>query len=170
MRLLLLILPALLFGLSDLSAWGGAHIKMTEAAFRVQPKAFRELWSQTHQDPFEEKEKPIAWLLAHRYTMHPDAVDGPCRNESDIPRRLHATKFVFGQRTGKFMPPIAYSDPEKASKGLRPNTYHYFTLKTEELNRIFAEKGAIRFDRFPVRSFHTIFDRILVEPEPVLIR
>lgn len=126
----------------EVLAWGGAHFAMTGAAFEVQPQAFRESWSVPHRCPVEGIENSLSWFLTNRFTMHPDAVDGPCRTPEELPRRLRATRFVYGERDGKFFPPIAWSDPEKASKGPRPKTYHYFTLRTEELNRIFAEKGA----------------------------
>lgn len=122
-------------------AWGPAHVPMTEAAFHVQSPEFRARFSKTFVDR-DGQGRTAQWLLSHRFSMHPDAVDGPCRNEKDIPERLRATQFVYAERDGKFMPPIAYSDPDKASKGPRPKTYHYFMLKTEELNRAFAEAGA----------------------------
>ncbi len=88
------------------------------------------------------KDRTIEWLLSHRFTMHPDWVDGPTRDEDDIPERMRITQFVYAERDGKFMAPIAYTDPDKESKGPRPKTYHYFMLKTEDLNREFAGAGA----------------------------
>ncbi len=123
-------------------AWGPAHVPMTRSAFDVQPPEFRARFSKPAVDQRDGQEKTIEWLLSHRFSMHPDAVDGPCRNPEDIPERLRVTRFVYAQRDGKFMAPIAYSDPDKESKGPRPKTYHYFMLKTEELNREFAEVGA----------------------------
>ncbi len=123
-------------------AWGPAHIPMTQSAFDVQSPEFRAHFSKSYIDQRDGKDRTAEWLLSHRFTMHPDAVDGPSRNEEDIPERIRVTRFVYAQRDGKFMAPIAYSDPDKESKGPRPKTYHYFVLKTEELNREFADAGA----------------------------
>ena len=142
MKIRILLLAAITLYSSQSQAWGPAHIAMTRAALDVQDEECKALWKDQHIDPIDKTRKPLSWFLTNRFTMHPDAVDGPCRNDADIPRRLRATQFVFAERGGKYMVPIAYSDPDKDSKGPRPKTYHYFTLKTEELNRIFAEKGA----------------------------
>ncbi|MEM7011680.1 MAG: hypothetical protein AAF585_09370 [Verrucomicrobiota bacterium] len=132
-----LIIPA-----QQTGAWGGGHISMTEAAFAVQPADLKARFAAMHRNDFADKEATIAWYLTHRFCMHPDWVDGPTRNEEDIEERMRSTQFVYGERGGKFFPPIAYTDPDKDTKGPRPKTYHYFTLNTEELNRTFARKGA----------------------------
>ncbi|MDF1812715.1 MAG: hypothetical protein P1V20_10890 [Verrucomicrobiales bacterium] len=142
MRFLCVVAAVFLLLPNEAFAWGGAHVQMTGAAFAVQSEAFRKTFSENYDDPFDQTLRPLSWHLVNRFTMHPDAVDGPCRNEADIPKRIRATQFVFAQRGDKFMAPIAYADPQKSEKGPRPKTYHYFTLQTEELNRIFARKGA----------------------------
>ena len=123
--------------------WGPAHTAMTQAAIETQSPEFRALLTNSHLDWRTKEVKSLEWLLSHRFSMHPDWVDGPTRDETDIPERLRITQFVYGEREGKFMAPIAYTDPDKDSKGPRPKTYHYFMLKTEELNKAFARDGAI---------------------------
>lgn len=115
---------------------------MTEAAIETQAPEFRALLLSSRPDWRSKEEKTLEWLLSHRFSMHPDWVDGPTRDETDIPERLRITQFLYAEREGKFMAPIAYTDPDKESKGPRPKTYHYFMLKTEELNRAFARDGA----------------------------
>jgi len=141
-------LPVLLAGLliaghpNSADAWGGAHPVMTSAAWEVQSEAFKQLWNESHRNPRIGREETVAWYLVNHFCKHPDWIDGPTRDETDIPERLRATKFMYAEREGKYFPPIAYTDPDKDTKGPRPKTYHYFMLPTEELNRTFATKGA----------------------------
>ncbi len=138
------LLAGLLVALNPMSAeaWGGAHPVMTSAAWEVQDEAFKELWKEKHHNARVDRDETLAWYLVNHFCKHPDWVDGPTRDETDIPERLRIAKYLYAEREGKYFPPIAYTDPDKATKGPRPRTYHYFTLQTDELNRAFALKGA----------------------------
>ncbi len=126
----------------DAAAWGGGHKSMTEAALAVQPEALRERFSEMHRNEFMGKEATLQWYLINRFCMHPDWVDGPTRDGTDIPERMRSTAYVYGMIEGKYYPPIAYTDPERNLKKIRPKTYHYFTYRSEEVNREFARSGA----------------------------
>lgn len=127
---------------ADIGAWGGGHKTMTEAAIEVQPNELRELFAGMHRNEFTGKDATLEWYLINRFCSHPDWVDGPTRDEADIPERIRSTQFVYGSINGKYYPPIAYTDPDKDLKKARPKSYHYFTYKTEEVNREFARSGA----------------------------
>ncbi len=115
---------------------------MTESAFALQPEKFQKRFAKIHHNSFTGKDASLAWYLSHRFCMHPDWVDGPTRDGSDVKERMRSTAFVYGGINGKYFPPVAYTDPDKDSKGPRPKTYHYFTYKMEDLNREFARSGA----------------------------
>ena len=127
---------------SEASAWGGGHKIMTQGALAVQPDSLRERFSEMHRNEFAGKDATLEWYLANRFCMHPDWVDGPTRDGTDIAERMRSTAYVYGMIEGKYYPPIAYTDPERNLKKVRPKTYHYFTYKSEEVNREFARSGA----------------------------
>lgn len=138
----LLATAALLFLPSHAAAWGTGHRIITAAAWEVQPEALRQRWSAPHHNAFHEREESIAWYLTRFFCMHADWVDGPTRNEEDIPERLRITAYLYAEKEGRFYPPVAYTDPERESKRPLPKTYHYFTSRREEVNRAFALRGS----------------------------
>lgn len=143
LRTYFIILVTFLLSLpGDVLAWGGAHPVMTEAAWQVQDGTFQKRWQQMHRNARIAREETLAWYLTHHFCKHPDWVDGPSTDQGDVPERMRATHYLYAEKDGKYFPPIAYMDPDKAAKGTRPRTYHYFTLSSEELNREFARKGA----------------------------
>ncbi len=82
-------------------------------------------------------------LLVGRYCLHPDWVDGPSRDGSDLAERKRTTQFVYAEQNGRYFPPVAWADPDRDPSVPRPWTYHYFTRPVEEVNRAFAEAGAV---------------------------
>lgn len=140
---LLLLLVAGLCGRStEAFAWGAGHRIMTRAALEAMPEELRLRWEGSHRHPVSGEEKPLSAWLVERFCMHPDWVDGPSRNGDDIAERKRSTQFVYAERNGLYFPPIAWADPDRDPKTPRPWTYHYFTQRTEEVNRAFAEAGA----------------------------
>lgn len=137
-----LILIALIGIPSPAHAWGVGHRRITEAALRVMPEALLQRWRASHRHPVSGEEKTIAAWLVERFCAHPDWVDGPSKDGADIAERKRSTQFVYAERNGLYFPPIAWADPERDPKTPRPWTYHYFTQRSEEVNRAFAEAGA----------------------------
>lgn len=142
-RLLCLLFASLLGSWpGNAGAWGAGHRVITGAALGVMPEGLRKRWEKPHRHPVSGEEKPIASWLVERYCQHPDWVDGPSRDGSDLAERKRTTQFVYAERNGQYFPPIAWADPERDPKAPRPWTYHYFTQRSEEVNRAFAEAGA----------------------------
>lgn len=123
-------------------AWGAGHPVITRAAVEAMPEPLRLEWAKPHRHPISGEEKSIADWLIGRFSAHPDWVDGPSRTGTDIEERRRVTQFVYAERDGRYFPPIAWADPDRDPKVPRPWTYHYFTQRTEEVNRAFAEAGA----------------------------
>ncbi len=128
-------------------AWGVGHQVITRAALEAVEARAPELlarWAARHRNAYLGKEETIAWYVAHHFCKHPDWVDGPSRTGGEeIEERIRATAFVYAEKNGTFLPPIAYTAPERQEgKGPWPKSYHYFTYQTGELNRAFARKGA----------------------------
>lgn len=123
-------------------AWGIGHQIISKGAYAVMPGELKARWDRAHCDVKTDDEKPIASSLTYQYCKIPDQVDGPSRDGSDIEDRKRATQFLYAEMNGKFYPPLAYADPDRDTKKPRAKTYHYFTYKTEDLNREFCLKGA----------------------------
>lgn len=138
----LLVAAALLLPPPPVAAWGTGHRIITRAALEVQPEALRQRWASPHHNVFHDREESIAWYLTRFFCMHADWVDGPTRNEEDIPERLRIAAYLYAEKENRFYPPVAYTDPERESKRPLPKTYHYFTSAREEVNRAFALRGS----------------------------
>lgn len=142
----LYLLPLLLLIASGICriahSWGIGHRVITAAAIECLPADLQERWEATHRHPVSGEEKSISDWLVTRFCHHPDWVDGPSREESDLVERKRATQFVYAEKGGLFFPPIAWADPDRDPKAPRPKTYHYFTYPQEEVNRALAERGA----------------------------
>ncbi len=123
-------------------AWGIGHRRITRGALEVMPEALLLRWKKPHRHPVSGEEKSIADWLVERFCAHPDWVDGPSKDGSDIAERKRSTQFVYAERDGLYFPPVAWADPERDPNTPRPWTYHYFTQRSEEVNRAFAEAGA----------------------------
>lgn len=160
----------------DARGWGAGHRVITRGALARMPAALLAEWEKEHRHPVSGETRTIADWLVFRFSSHPDWVDGPSRDGTDIAERRRSTQFVYAEKEGRYFPPIAWADPDRDPKAPRPKTYHYFTLPTEELNRALAEKGARwYFERlsagFPEKNFveaaeyagafaHAIEDRV----------
>lgn len=139
----ILLLVAFLCGRSTAAfAWGAGHRIITGSALEVMPGELKLRWERTHRHPVSGEEKPLSAWLVERFCMHPDWVDGPSRDGTDIAERKRSTQFVYAERNGLYFPPIAWADPDRDPKTPRPWTYHYFTQRSEEVNRAFAGAGA----------------------------
>lgn len=123
-------------------AWGIGHKIISEGAYAAMPSELKLRWDKIYRNEKTGVEKPIAIGLTYQFCKIPDQVDGPSRDGSDIEKRKRATQFLYAEMNGKFYPPLAYADPDRDTKKPRPKTYHYFTYKTEDLNRTFCLKGA----------------------------
>jgi hypothetical protein len=139
----LLLAAGLCGGPGDAFAWGTGHRILTRAALEVMPEALRIRWERPHRHPVSGEEQSIAAWLVGRFCMHPDWVDGPSSNGSDIAERKRTTQFVYAEQNGRYFPPVAWADPDRDPSAPRPWTYHYFTRPVEEVNRAFAEAGAV---------------------------
>jgi hypothetical protein len=127
---------------APLLAWGAGHRIITRAALEAMPAELLEAWSVAHRHPLTHEERSLADWLSERFCMHPDWVDGPSRSGDDIEERRRITQFVYAEKEGAYLPPVAWADPDRDPKLPRPWTYHYFTRPVEEVNRAFAEAGA----------------------------
>ena len=129
-------------GFHSVMAWGVGHRIISIGAYAALPSELKMRWDKNYRDEKPGSDKSIASSLTNKFCKHPDEVDGPSRDGNDIEERKRATQFVYAELNGKFYPPLAYADPDRDLKKARPKTYHYFTLKSEELNRAFCLKGA----------------------------
>lgn len=136
------VVLGLVMNAGSVMAWGIGHQIISKGAYAVLPDELKARWDQKIRNESTGVEKPIASSLIAQYCKIPDQVDGPSKDGSDIELRKKATRFLYAEKEGKFYPPLAYADPDRDVKKPRPKTYHYFTYKTEELNRDFCLKGA----------------------------